>query len=99
MRRRLYDTIQVWGPGAIALISLLASISYGLGQERKIGRLEGRVYSQQVEQLESEKRLRQLEIDLKQLSSESLALRSDLDFESAKSQNQREKLIKKGWIE
>lgn len=53
MKRRLYDTVQVWGPGAIALVSLLASISYGLGQERKIGRLEGRVYAVEREHAES----------------------------------------------
>lgn len=43
--RRYLIAVQVWGPGAIALISLLASIAYGIGQQREIGRLEGRVYA------------------------------------------------------
>lgn len=95
MRRRLYDTIQVWGPGAVALVSLLASISYGLGQERKIGRLEGRVYSLEIYQVEIrplQEKIQQLEVDLKEA-------KDDAAFEAAKSQNMRERLIKKGWIE
>lgn len=106
MMKRVWGTIDRWGPGVLAIITFFVVIVVSWQYDRRLSAVQAR-HEAQIEDLQKQiNRLEHIRIEpevyefkLKQTNDRISTLQSQIDFEAAKAQNLRERLMKKGWVE
>lgn len=103
---RVWNTIDRWGPGLVAVITFMTVIALGWQYDRRLSYIQARSEAQ-IEALQKQiDKLQSAQVDrdsydfkIRTLDAKIEAVQKDVDFEAAKSQNLRERLMKKGWIQ
>lgn len=87
-----------WGPGTVAAITLICVLWYGRYLEGLIEILRGERAAVEA-RLERHPSRDEYEARLREMERQIAALQEVVNFEAAKTQSLRERLIKEGWIE
>jgi len=104
MQNRLWNTIDRWGPGAIAIVTLLAVLIMGHQYSVQIAATRAKVDSIEKEILilsNTDNRTDRVEVEnlQRQLTDFKREFGDKLEVEIMTSAKTRERLVKKGWIE